>query len=385
MANIELPVIKALVDKFLSENKGLMDELSGEAERLTDACDEIDRSWSGSFIGHHGAYYYGDLTPPPANNRWSIEWGTIHGVRDGWNTWEGEEIKAAIESKAKLKIEDVSKKTEKLANAAKKLETDIEIELSDVDFEGLEKEQELLSEIEKSDFDEKQAGADYVNMRVPKTRVSRDSAALMEGTYIPAHVTSRAGAYAADQIIERIEAMLGLIDRFARQVEKKQGALPKSAKHDAIAPLVKLEKLLSRFHAVAQQLRERHASRPTLIISDEYDVQDLLHSLLKIEFDDVRAEEWTPSYAGSASRMDFVLKKEGIVIEVKKTSASLRDKQIGEQLILDIAHYKGYEGARMLCCFIYDPDFLIKNREGLVYDLQKTHDGLDVRVAIYPQ
>lgn len=76
--------------------------------------------------------------------------------------------------------------------------------------------------------------------------------------------------------------------------------------------------IFSRFHRVARQLRSRHNGRSTLEIEDEYDVQDLLHALLQLHFDDIRAEEWTPSYAGKSARVDFLLKKEKIVIEVKK-------------------------------------------------------------------
>src|SRR5205807_5749974 len=56
------------------------------------------------------------------------------------------------------------------------------------------------------------------------------------------------------------------------------------------SPLDVLEQLANRFHLVAQQLRRRHGGRTTLEISDEYDVQDLLHALLLLEFDDVRTE-----------------------------------------------------------------------------------------------
>ncbi|GLR97208.1 hypothetical protein GCM10007858_48480 [Bradyrhizobium liaoningense] len=62
-----------------------------------------------------------------------------------------------------------------------------------------------------------------------------------------------------------------------------------------------------RLHAVIRQLRERREERPTLEVEDEYDVQDLFHALLIIYFDDIRKEEWSPSYAGGASRMDFLL------------------------------------------------------------------------------
>lgn len=68
-------------------------------------------------------------------------------------------------------------------------------------------------------------------------------------------------------------------------------------------------KIIDRFHLVVKQLRNRYNSRETLDIVDEYDVQDLFHSLLYIFFNDVRAEEWTPSYAGKCARQDFLLKK----------------------------------------------------------------------------
>lgn len=35
----------------------------------------------------------------------------------------------------------------------------------------------------------------------------------------------------------------------------------------------------------------------------------------------MRPEKWTPSYAGACSRMDFLLKREQIGLEAKKTRA----------------------------------------------------------------
>ncbi|NDU99267.1 PD-(D/E)XK nuclease domain-containing protein, partial [Spirosoma terrae] len=40
-----------------------------------------------------------------------------------------------------------------------------------------------------------------------------------------------------------------------------------------------LARIFSRFHKVAQSLRYRRRNRETLVIKDEYDVQDLLNSL----------------------------------------------------------------------------------------------------------
>ena len=73
-------------------------------------------------------------------------------------------------------------------------------------------------------------------------------------------------------------------------------------------------------------LARRQRDRVPLEIKDEYDVQDLLHAILKLHFDDVRPEEWTPSYGGNSSRMDCLLKREQIVVEAKMTRKGLDQK-----------------------------------------------------------
>ena len=82
--------------------------------------------------------------------------------------------------------------------------------------------------------------------------------------------------------------------------------------------------------------------------------------------------------------MDFLLKKEGIVIETKKTRSNLSGKQIGEELIIDIEKYKTHRDCRFLLCFVYDPEEMISNREGIEKDLSKENKKLTVRVLIRP-
>lgn len=136
--------------------------------------------------------------------------------------------------------------------------------------------------------------------------------------------------------------------------------------------------IFKRFHVICRQLRNRYDSRETLDVIDEYDVQDLLHALLCLYFEDIRAEEWTPSYAGGSSRQDFLLKNEQIVIEVKKTRKALGDKKVGEELIIDIERYKVHPDCKILLCFIYDPEERIVNPKGIENDLTRTSDNLNV-------
>lgn len=146
----------------------------------------------------------------------------------------------------------------------------------------------------------------------------------------------------------------------------------------------KIKLIISRFHQIACQLRSRYANRNTIEIEDEYDVQDLIHSLLRLYFDDVRAEEYTPSYAGAASRVDFLLKREQIVLEIKKTRKGLGGKEVGEQLIVDSQRYQSHPDCRRLICFVYDPEGRIANPRGIESDLTKVVNGVPVSVLITP-
>jgi len=150
---------------------------------------------------------------------------------------------------------------------------------------------------------------------------------------------------------------------------------------DTFDPEKEIERIFTRFKEVAVQLTRRYSKRNTIEIKDEYDVQDLLHALLKLYFDDVRPEEWTPSYAGGAVRTDFLIPEIKTIIEVKKTRESMTDKAVGEQLIIDIEKYQNHPDCDKIYCFVYDPDRKLKNPAAIKKDLEEKHQGL-VRVFI---
>lgn len=181
-----------------------------------------------------------------------------------------------------------------------------------------------------------------------------------------------------------IQEIVGLVKASIKKVERVSSA----AYEQISASQTDLEKvlyMLRRFHRLARQLKVRRGQRTPFEIQDEYDVQDLLRSILFLHFDDVRDEEYTPSYAGGASRIDFLLKASGILIEVKKTRNGLADKEVGEQLIIDVTKYAVHPDIKFLICFVYDPEEKIKNSSGLIGDLEKlSKDDFPVFVVVSP-
>lgn len=144
-----------------------------------------------------------------------------------------------------------------------------------------------------------------------------------------------------------------------------------------------IELLMRRFDLIVKQLRQRHDSRDTIDVEDEYDVQDLFHALLNLYFDDIREEEWTPSYGGSSSRIDFLVKEFSIAIEIKMTRKQLTNKECSQQLAIDKDHYRNHPSVKLLICFVYDPKSFIKNPRGFEKDLLQDAP-LPTRVFVYP-
>jgi len=83
--------------------------------------------------------------------------------------------------------------------------------------------------------------------------------------------------------------------------------------------------------------------------------------------------------------MDFLLKNESIVVEVKRTRQGLGAREVGNQLMEDIWRYKRHPNCKQLICFVYDPDSRIANPRGLENDLNEEEDGFLVKVLIVPR
>lgn len=173
---------------------------------------------------------------------------------------------------------------------------------------------------------------------------------------------------------------IGVLEAVKEEIES--GDIGTSS--DTKNPIEVVQNICDRFHLVARQIRERYDGRETIDIQDEYDVQNLFHALLHLHFEDIRPEEWSPSNAGKSTRVDFLLKQERIVVEIKKTRKGLSAKEIGSQLIEDIHRYNSHPDCEALICFVYDPDGRIANPRGLESDLNKNTEELIVYVYIRP-
>jgi hypothetical protein len=160
------------------------------------------------------------------------------------------------------------------------------------------------------------------------------------------------------------------------------GSPAMSAEHDS---LELVRKVCLRFHAVTRQLRLRKDYRATLEVEDDYDLQDLFSALLKVEFDEVGADEWTPPYTEGAPRTAFLLHGDHIAVVAKKTRPGLTTKELVDQVAADSARYSARDQCHALFCFIYDPEGRIGSPKRLETDLTSVSDRYMIEVLVAPK
>jgi hypothetical protein len=143
--------------------------------------------------------------------------------------------------------------------------------------------------------------------------------------------------------------------------------------------------LCRRFPLFLARIQDRQRGRLPFAVKDEYDVQDLLQAILTLHFDDVRPEEFTPSYAGNASRVDFYLPRERIIVEAKMTRNNLGQKEVANELVIDAARYAQMPTVDTLICVVYDPERKCANPRTLENDVEASAGRLKVRAVVCPQ
>jgi hypothetical protein len=177
------------------------------------------------------------------------------------------------------------------------------------------------------------------------------------------------------RVIKDYKELLNAIEH-----DVKCNLLPSSKK---ISTEIILDYIFNNFSLFYQQIQKRHNNRPTIEITDEYDVQDIIHSILRLFFSDIRKEAYNPQYLGKSTRIDFILNEENIGIEIKYADGINPERRIGDELLVDINHYKEDCNCKKLYCFIYNPHGSFNNPQGFIKELEK-NKNLPVRAYINP-
>jgi hypothetical protein len=341
---------------------------------------QIEESWSGYWIKGYASLYFDGFTKPPANALFNPQ-NDRYGGNQGWSEVKISDMEELIKKHFKFNLLQAQQKISDQIKLVEELRDDLSVELS-----VIKSNPRFINEVgDLEEIEAMQIGIsafDFIQVKRPKIWIG-SLQEIQSGFEVPSHIQYQARIIHLDSSINDTYAFIKKSKKLIRKIQIKENI--NQEQPNTLDAIEKVIKICDSFHAVARQLRERHLNRETLNVQDEYDVQDLLHALLKILFVDIRPEESTPSFAGGSSRIDFLLKREKIIIEIKKTRPSLTAKKLGDELLIDIARYKSHSDCQNLIFFIYDPEGIITNPKGLEDDLkQRSNDEINVIAIICP-
>lgn len=170
-----------------------------------------------------------------------------------------------------------------------------------------------------------------------------------------------------------------LANRYTKDVDGLAGDQPDNTDIDGIR---KVERIFDRFDVVANQLRDRSRGREPLVMDDEYDVQYLMHALLRLYFDDVRDETYLSRVANKSPRIDFLLEQHEIGIEIKRASTTRPVSDLLSELAEDKEVYRKDPICDTLLVFIFDPERTETNPAEIEKDLSEATQNLTTRVTL---
>lgn len=212
---------KLLID-FRSSHILPMQDLLEIANRLETACAMVKRSWSGSFAGWHGGMYFRNFEIPSMDEKFNGDWGNIYGIPNGWVEKQPEEVEVAIEGlvggefsakKFEIDVSDLKRNAETLRDRISNI-------FSAFNFDSkMDKERELLEEIEKFSFSTAKARA--VRAHLTRTIVSRDTEALRQGIYNPTWLYYEIIAQDCQSLCEEIHGLISLATRLVERIDRK--------------------------------------------------------------------------------------------------------------------------------------------------------------------
>ncbi len=163
----------------------------------------------------------------------------------------------------------------------------------------------------------------------------------------------------------------------------------KSEASHSISSIEKAKQAIRMFDTSAKILSERRQNKIPFKIEDEYDMQDLLHCILKSQLPDIIKESHTIEIAKGEKRIDLVIPSARIVIELKIIFEKRKTLEIVDQLKIDIESYHSHPHCGTLIGFIYNPQKAIEDPEKIINDLSGTRTKGDhvfeVIIEIYPK
>ncbi len=202
------------------------DETSQPIYALRTAVAEVERSFSGSWLGYHSRVYYENFQTPPPGAHFSQGWGLMDTLASGgsvgrWREYPAEEVKQHVLHLAGnpdlSAAETAAESADEIFNHAKAEITSIfQTELegrTDAFIQSLNEQLQALEVLSPSDV------AERLNQRGQV--MTRDTIVLGQGTQLPPHIAIKAQYRALEHSFAICRAVADIARKGASHLERK--------------------------------------------------------------------------------------------------------------------------------------------------------------------
>ncbi|MBN1175406.1 ParB N-terminal domain-containing protein [Candidatus Woesearchaeota archaeon] len=147
---------------------------------------------------------------------------------------------------------------------------------------------------------------------------------------------------------------------------------------DHLVKLFDIEKLLissNVFDSIFNNLKQaivEFERRTGYLVTNEIKLQNVIYTVLRSLFKSTEFENPTGKVCSTSSKVDFILKKHGIVIEIKYVRDRRHAKNIHDELAIDYARYRLSPDCNKIINYVYDPNNFITNPDLTVSELKKS-------------
>ncbi len=132
--------------------------------------------------------------------------------------------------------------------------------------------------------------------------------------------------------------------------------------------------ILESFPDVVSKFLYRRQGKSPLKVTDEYDVQDIIFSMMRGSFPTLQYENPNQKAGITGSIADFTINELGLFIEVKYIDKKGKEKLVQEECKKDIISYSKQPNCQKIIFFVYDPNRCIDNEHAF-------KGGLDSKIV----
>lgn len=330
--------IKDGVQKLLDQ----ADKSAESAKNVVSVCNAVNNSWSGSDLVGHANFFYGNFDTPPHNRRFSVEWGLINGVPDGWSEKSNDEVLQKIQNDSGVSPEELDKDADFIDSDFERLRRQAVITFSNIS-------KDAADQIEKFNL---QTKVDIFNQYWSRRIATRDSGALFAGRQIPTHKYYWATASFLAGAKEQLNEFLYLIDKVAAQynknsVQKEPNEDTQRSSYIDENTLLRLRKIENENFDLSRLVNFCHELNDNYSLENYYSCAMLLRAILdhippifgKTSFSDVASQHGGKSLKKVLHPLDETAKKIGddyLHKQISKKVLTVTKTQVSFQANLDM-------------------------------------------------